>query len=168
MSLHKSNKVTQLDKTFFITLMLKAADSLLEIIGGILVLTISPKNINRVTTLLTEHELNKDPHDFISNHILKFGHDLTHAGKYFAGFYLLSHGIVKIIVIIAILKQKLWAYPAMIIVLSLFIIYQLYKISTKFSIGLTLLTIFDVFVIWLTYLEYRKHLTKFNISDSGK
>ncbi len=38
--------------------------------------------------------------------------------------------------------------------LALFIVYQCYLLALRFSIGLTLLTIFDVFVLWLTYHEY--------------
>jgi uncharacterized membrane protein len=148
---------SRLDRTFYISLLIKAADSLLEIIGGILILLISPSSINNWVKSLTENELSKDPHDFFANHLLKSTHEFTRSGQYFAAFYLLSHGLVKIVVIAALFKQKLWAYPAMIVVLGGFIVYQLYRLSYKFSISLVVLTIFDVFVIWLTWQEYKKH-----------
>lgn len=149
--------VSSLDKTFYVSLILKAIDSVLEIVGGIFVLVISPASINHFASILTQHELSKDPHDFIATHVLRVSHELTRSGKYFAAFYLLSHGLVKIVVIIALFKQKIWAYPAMIAVLSGFIVYQVYRISYKFSIGLVLLTVFDVFIIWLTWREYKNH-----------
>ena len=153
--------LTRLDETFYATLVLKAADSLLEVIGGILILAVSPASIGRLTRALTQNELSKEPHDFIANHILKIGQDFSHSSsRYFAAFYLLSHGLVKIFVIIALFKQKLWAYPTMIVVLGLFIIYQLYRLTFAFSIGLVLLTIFDLVVIWLTWLEYKRHRSK--------
>jgi len=44
----------------------------------------------------------------------------------------------------------------MIALLAVFIIYQLYRLSYRLTIGLTLLTAFDIFVLWLTVLEYRR------------
>lgn len=147
----------ELDRTFYVSLLLKAADSLLEIIGGMILLFITPAQVNSLTGLLTQHELSQDPRDFIANHILKAGNDFTTGGRWFAAFYLLSHGLVKIVVIIALFKQKLWAYPAMVAILGSFVIYQLYRLSYKFSIGIVLLTMFDVFIIWLTLKEYKRH-----------
>jgi uncharacterized membrane protein len=154
---------SDLDRTFYISLFIKAGFSLLEIIGGALFLIISPASINHVAASLTQSELSEDPNDFIAAHILKAGHDLSSSGRYFAAFYLLSHGLVKIFIIAAVFKQRLWAYPALIVVLSAFITYQLYRLSYKFSFGLIILTLFDIFIIWLTQKEYKKH--KKRLSD---
>jgi uncharacterized membrane protein len=147
-----------LDKTFYVSLILKAIDSALEVAGGIFLLVISPDSINRWARDLTESELSQDPHDFVANHILKVSHDFAHGGRWFAAVYLLSHGIVKLVVIAALFKQKLWAYPALLVVLGAFVVYQVYRLTYKFSIGLVLLTVFDLFVMWLTWREYQKHL----------
>jgi uncharacterized membrane protein len=157
---------TNLDRTFYTALILKAVDSALEIIGGTLLLVINPSTINHLASSLTQQELSEDPHDFIANRILKSSHDLaSSSGRYFAAFYLLSHGLVKIFLIIALFKQKLWAYPAFIVVIGLFIIYQLYRLSYKFSIGLVLLTLFDILVIWLTWREYQRHRARLKASS---
>jgi uncharacterized membrane protein len=42
----------------------------------------------------------------------------------------------------------------MMVLLAAFIADQLYRLTVRFTIGLTLLTIFDVFVVWLTWCEY--------------
>jgi uncharacterized membrane protein len=44
----------------------------------------------------------------------------------------------------------------MIVFLVVFIVYQVYRMTFAFSIGLLGLTIFDLVVVWLTYREYRK------------
>ncbi len=147
---------TNLDRAFYISLLIKAGDSLLEVIGGVLILAIAPSRINSLAASLTQYQLSKNPHDYIATHVLKISHDFVSSGRYFAAFYLLSHGLVKLLVIIALFKQKMWAYPAMIIVLSAFIVYQVYRMSYRFSIGLLLLTIFDSFIIVLTWHEYQK------------
>ena len=76
----------------------------------------------------------------------------------FGAVYLLAHGVVKVILVAALLKNQLWAYPWMIAFLGVFIGYQLYRLSFQPSVGLTALTIFDVVIAWLTYREYRKQL----------
>jgi uncharacterized membrane protein len=43
----------------------------------------------------------------------------------------------------------------MMALLAGFIAYQLYRLAVRFTIGLTLLTVFDVFVVWLTWREYQ-------------
>ena len=145
-----------LDQTFRISIVLKGIDGVLEIIGGLVVLWISPRVVNSVVAALTEHELSKDPRDSIVTHLLSAFHGLAHGGKDLAAFYLLSHGVTKVGLVVALLCNKLWAYPSMIALLILFIAYQLYRISYTHSLALILLTLFDVFVVWLTWKEYRK------------
>jgi uncharacterized membrane protein len=145
-----------LDKTFKVGLVLKGLDGILEVVGGILLLLVSPQAINQLVRVLTAHELSEDPHDLIANYLL---HTTAHLGRgttVFGAIYLLSHGIAKIVLVALVLRDKLWAYPWLIGLLLAFIGYQLYRITAvHFSIGLTLLTIFDAFLVWLTWREYR-------------
>jgi uncharacterized membrane protein len=149
---------TATDKAFRASLYLKGLDGLLEILGGILLLIISPEQINHLARWLTQGELSEDPHDFIANHILKTAHDLTGASLAFGAAYLLSHGIVKIVLVVEVLRDHLWAYIGLIGVTSLFVIYQVYRMAVNFSVGLFLLTLFDLLIIYLTQKEYRQHL----------
>ncbi len=66
------------------------------------------------------------------------------------------HGVVKIVLVSALLRDKIWAYPWMIAFLIVFIVYQIYRMTFAFSFGLLGLTVFDVVVVWLTYREYGK------------
>jgi uncharacterized membrane protein len=147
-----------LDQAFQIGIILKGLDGVLEVIGGLLLLVVSPATIDRILTSLTQHELSEDPHDFLARHLLKTAHGLTGSAVLFGAVYLLSHGAVKIILVAALLKNELWAYPWTIAFLGVFIVYQVYRLSVKPSVGLTLLTLFDALVAWLTYREYRKQL----------
>lgn len=149
---------TTTDKAFRISLYLKGLDGLLETLGGILLLLIKPEEINRFARWLTQGELSQDPHDFIANHILKTAHHLTGASLVFGAIYLLAHGIVKLVLVVEVLRDHLWAYIALIAVTAVFVVYQLYRMIDKFSIGLLLLTILDVIVIYLTQKEYRQQI----------
>ena len=76
----------------------------------------------------------------------------------FGAAYLLTHGLVKIVLVGALLRNKLWAYPWMIAVLVAFIGYQLYRIAVGPTAGMVALTIFDAVIVWLTRREYTRQL----------
>ena len=137
-------------------IILKGLDGLLEIIGGLLLLVIKPETINKTIAFLTQHELSQDPKDFIANYFLKIASHISPNSILFASIYLFSHGIVKIIIILSLLAKKLWAYPTAIIFFTFFIIYQLYRFAITHSLWLILLSIFDILIIILTWLEYKR------------
>jgi uncharacterized membrane protein len=146
---------TFIDKAFRVVIVIKALDGALEIVGAALLFLVDPATLARLAVALTQHELSQDPHDFIATHLLKAVTDLHGSAAVFGGLYLLVHGVVKVTLSLAALKRKLWAYPWMIGFLTVFIVYQCYRLVLAPTIGLGLLTTFDVFVVWLTYKEYR-------------
>jgi uncharacterized membrane protein len=151
---------TVTDKAFRISLYLKGVDGLLETAGGIFLLIIRPEQLSRFAAWLTHDELSQDPHDFIANHILKTAHHLTGASLAFGAAYLLAHGVVKLVLVIEVIRDHLWAYIGLIGVTVLFVIYQVYRMADKFSLGLLLLTLFDLLIIYLTQNEYRRQLDR--------
>ncbi|WP_284983020.1 DUF2127 domain-containing protein [Arthrobacter sp. efr-133-TYG-118] len=146
-----------LDRTFRVSLILKGLDGVLELIGGILLLVVTPQQIGDLVRFLTQHELAQDPHDFLANSLVHLSSNLSGSATLFGAIYLLLHGLVKIVLVWAVLKDKLWAYPWMIAFLLVFILYQGYRIAVAFSWGLVLLTAFDIFIVWITAREYRIH-----------
>src|SRR5262249_54720823 len=74
----------------------------------------------------------------------------------FAAIYLLSHGVIKVVLVASLFRELLWAYPAAIVVFTLFIAYQLYRYALEPSTSMIVLSILDVMVIVLTWLEYRR------------
>ena len=88
-----------LDKTFKIGLVLKGLDGILEVIGGILLLFLTPAAIQRIVRALTAHELSEDPHDLIARYLLHTTAHLHHGTTLFGAIYLLSHGVAKIVLV---------------------------------------------------------------------
>ena len=156
-----------LDRLFEIGIILKGLDGLLETIGGLLLLAVTPATINQLAAALTQHELSEDPHDFIASHLLGYAHGLTGSAVTFAAVYLLLHGITKIVLVAALLRNQIWAYPWMIAFLLIFIGYQLYRIAASPTLALSALTIFDAFIAWLTWREWRKQRTKSFVGTSS-
>ncbi len=143
------------EKLFRVTLIIKGLDGVLEVVGGILLLLVTPAQINSFVRLLTQHELSKDPEELIATYLVHAAGSVTISASLFGAAYLMLHGLVKIALVWAVLRNKLWAYPWMIAFLLFFIAFQVYQLLLEVSWGLVLLTAFDIVMVWLTYHEYR-------------
>ncbi|HUN96063.1 MAG TPA: DUF2127 domain-containing protein, partial [Bradyrhizobium sp.] len=91
-------------------------------------------------------------------HLHRAFEHLADGGGHFASWYLLSHGGVKLCLVLALLWNKLWAYPLMIVMLAAFIGYQMYRYTLTHSLVMIGLTVFDLIVIVLTVIEYRQQI----------
>jgi uncharacterized membrane protein len=161
------------DKTvhilFDISLIGKAVDGVLEVIGGVVLFFVNPDQINGMLRVLTQHELSKDPHDVLANLLLHSVQNLSTGTEVFAAFFLLWHGVVKVGLVWALFRRHLWAYPIAIVAFGLFLAYQVYRYSHTRSVWLLALSILDLFVIVLTWLEYKRLRTsqKFHKTPPG-
>ena len=145
------------ERFFLFGIAAKGFNGAAEIIGGIVLLLAGPRSLNGVALALTRNELTEDPNDFIATHLLHITERATQGSVLFAAIYLLIHGVVKLVLVVAILRGKIWAYPWMIGVLAVFVAYQGYQISIAPSTGLVALTVFDAIVAYLTWHEYKRH-----------
>jgi uncharacterized membrane protein len=155
---------TLLDKAYEIGIIIKGIDGVLELIGGALVLTVSPHTVTGITQFLTQDALQENPHNLIATHIAKLGHHLATGHNIFAAAFLLTHGLVKVVLVICLLLNKLWAYPWALGLLGLFLVYQIYLLVTSPSFGMAFLSILDVAIIWLIYREWQQQATKTALS----
>jgi uncharacterized membrane protein len=152
----------RIHQIFEISILLKGAHALIECIGGLVLAFVSTRAITSLVSTLTQDELVEDPNDFVATHLLSLAQNFTVSTQHFYAFYLLSHGVIKVFLVIGLLRNKLWAYPVSLVVLGFFIVYQLYRFSYTHGFGLIVLTVFDVIVMGLIWHEYRlarRHLT---------
>jgi uncharacterized membrane protein len=146
---------------------MKGVDGLLEVTGGVLLWFVKPRAMSGALRALSLHELSRDPHDFIGIHLLPVSERLAHSNPLFPSIFLLSHGLAKVGLAVALWLNELWAYPLAIGVFSAFGIYQIYRISHTHSITLVILTLFDAMVVWLTWEEYRVQKSKRGVIDGA-
>lgn len=147
---------TLLDKTYEIGLFIKGFDGAVELLGGLLLLLVPAHAVLRLTHALVDTELSSDPHSFVATHILHMGTELAKGHNAFAILFLLTHGAVKVALVVALLRQKLWAYPWALVALTAFLVYQVYLLVTKPTFGMAFLTVLDVIIIWLVQREWQK------------
>jgi uncharacterized membrane protein len=129
-------------RVFQISILLKGAHALLEIAGGIALGLFSTDTILRL--------------------LYRIGHDdwftrtfTGHEHEYYV-FYLLTHGAANLIIVVGLLREKLWSYPATFAVLSLFIAFQLHRFAYVRDPGLIILSLLDLIVMALAWNEYRQ------------
>jgi uncharacterized membrane protein len=146
----------RIHQVFEISVLLKGAHAVIECLGGLLLALIGNDWIRSHVASLTQYELVEDPRDMIANALLGFAQQFSVGSQHFYALYLLSHGIVKLLLVIGLLRGKLWAYLASLAALGLFMAYQLYRYSYAHSLGLIVLTVFDAAVMVLVWHEYRQ------------
>jgi len=145
----------RIHQIFEISVLLKGTHALVECIGGLVLAFVSTSAIASLVNALTQDELIEDPNDFVGTYLLALARNFTSGTEHYYAFYLLSHGVIKIFLVIGLLRNKPWAYPASLVVLGLFILYQAYRFSYTHGLGLIVLTVFDIFVMGLIWHEYR-------------
>jgi uncharacterized membrane protein len=141
---------------FWVGIIFKAIDGLLETAGGLLLLVVSSETLRHFAYVLVRPELAEDPHDWLANHLLIWVFHLSTDSKTFAIAYLLVHGIIKLVIVVAIWFSQLWAYWLAGIVFSLFVIYQVAYFFHTYSVMMLFLTAVDLVIIALLPPEHRR------------
>jgi uncharacterized membrane protein len=145
----------KLHLAFEISLVLKAVFAAAEILAGIGAYFVTRQLLFGVAERITRAELLEDPRDLIANYVFHSAQHFSVNTRNFTAAYLLSHGVVKLWLIVGLLRERLWYYPIATAVFGLFIVYQMYRYSQTHSFWLLLITVVDAVVISLTWHEYR-------------
>ena len=132
----------------------KGLISAAEIVGGILAFFVPVSVLTNIVIYFAQGELIEDPHDAIASFLSHSAQQFSLVGGTFIGLYLLSRGVIKLLLVWGLLKNQLWAYPSSLVVLGLFIIYQCYQIAVTQSVFIIALTIFDLIVMWFIWREW--------------
>ncbi len=144
-----------LHRFFEISLVLKAVFAGGEMLAALGAFLVTPRFLSRLIGGITQAELTEDPHDLVANYLVHWAQHLSVSTQHFMALYLLSHGVIKLWLIVGLLRERMWYYPVALIVFGVFIIYQFYRFSFTHSSWLLLITIVDIVVIGLTWHEYK-------------
>ena len=102
------------------------------------------------------HELVEDPSDvlfFAVSFIVNHQHLYI---TYFLAFYFIFWGFLDIFLSVNLLKDKLWAFPVSLYLITFFVIYEFFRYFHTHSIMLLVVIVIDIFVFWLIHKEYRR------------
>ena len=144
-----------LHRLFQVAVVVKGLDGVLEFIGGVLLLLVSPTALQRLVVVLTQHELAEEPDDWLVMTLRHAAETFSVETKHFASAYLIGHGILKVFLAASLLRERLWAFPLALSVLAIFVVYQLHRFGRTHSMILLALTVLDAVVMVLIWHEYR-------------
>ncbi|HUO56240.1 MAG TPA: DUF2127 domain-containing protein [Candidatus Paceibacterota bacterium] len=139
---------------FRIGVFLKGLDAIVEMFAGLVILFIGPITISNVIISASQDELAEQPHSFIALHALPIAHLLSLTPQKFLAAYLLARGLIKLFLVAALLLNRRWSYPSALIVLGIFLIYEVYLFILGHSFFLLALILFDTILLALIAHEY--------------
>ncbi|MBF9029636.1 DUF2127 domain-containing protein [Rhodobacterales bacterium HKCCE3408] len=101
-------------------------------------------------------ELAADPTDFLANHVMSLVRLVSSADLGFYTAYFLVHGLSHVAIAGALLAGAGWAYPAGIIALGAFVVYQVIEWWHVGGVTLIVLTLIDLAVIAMSWSEWQR------------
>lgn len=146
----------RLHRLFEVSLFAKGAFAAIELLSGIAIWIASADWVLQTVRWLTRYEIVEDPGDRVANWILGLAQGYSVSTQQFWALYLVAHGVVKLGIVAALAFRVLWAYPASILVLVGFILYQIERFAVTHAPFLIALSLFDLVVIWLVWHEYQR------------
>jgi uncharacterized membrane protein len=138
---------------FVVSLAFKAIGAAAQVGLGLMLLFSG--SVTDIVLRFAQGELIEDPNDFFASHISSIASHASPRVQLFGALYLLSHGAIKIFLVWALIKKKLWAYPAAIAIFSLFILYQLAYVTAGNWMFVAPFALFEIFLLGLIVHEYR-------------
>jgi uncharacterized membrane protein len=149
------------ERIYRIGIIIKGIDGFLEFVAGTAIL-ISPRLVHMMLSMLASElgQHNARPFQFIAEYIGRVDTQLLHSGLVFLTLFLIIHGAVKLGLVYCLLKRIEKAYPAALVILCAFLVYQVYVLITDPSILMAFFTVLDVVIIWLVWTEYQELKTK--------
>jgi uncharacterized membrane protein len=135
-------------------ILIKGIYSVIEVIVGTALLFVNADNVKTIATAIfgdeTDETLFRTVWDFTAHSFAA----LSNNSQFFLAITFLLHGIVKIILIIGLAKEKLWVFPLAGITFTFFGVYQIYQMTVAPSAILVALTIIDAIFVALIIHEY--------------
>ena len=142
---------------FRFTVWVKGIFGAFELLAGILVIALPHAVWVKAAAFAAHQAFDLHPNDPISHFIADQLAQFSVNSHVFATLYLIVHALTKLVLVWAVLKDKLWAYPWMIAFLGLFIVYQTYEFFVRSSLLMLGLTLFDILIVVLTWHEWHRH-----------
>ena len=139
---------------FEASLIIKGSFALGETLSGLGLLLTPHGLLLNLWAWLTHHQLTQDPNDAMAQWFHQLASSFPVHVQHFYAIYLLAHGLLKFLMVIMLARRILWAYPAAMVVLAGFVIYQSLEFFTQGSLVLLALACLDGFMILLVYREW--------------
>ncbi|MGY1729983.1 DUF2127 domain-containing protein [Geodermatophilus sp. SYSU D01045] len=146
---------TTTDRLLRAALFVKGLDGATELLAGLALLAAGPRALDGLTRGVVGHHLLGSPDGAPAGRVLA-GEAALGADRTFAVVYLTLHGLVKLGLVVALLREVRPAYPVAAAVLGVFGVYEVYLAVDRGSWGMWAAGGLDLLLTALVLREYRR------------
>ena len=144
-------------RLFLLTLGAKGVLGAAQLAIAAAILSGLSSEVPRLAHWLVAAELAEDPSDPFARSVIAAADALPGTDLTFYAIYFSLHGLLHAGVVAALIAGAVWAYPATLLVLAGFILYQAVEWFAAGGAMLLVLSAIDAVVIWLTIREWRSY-----------
>jgi uncharacterized membrane protein len=141
---------------FYLSVISKALISFAEIVAGTILMIIPFGWVEYTVALFTQQPLVVQHLSPIAHMLTELVQSLSIVNAVLLGLYFLARGSSKFILMIALLYEKIWAFPVSLALLTGFLYFQIEHLISAYSLIIVLITIYDLVVMYYIALEYKK------------
>ena len=145
-----------LHNSYLASVLFKLGLGLAQIAAAIGLATTSRNQLIDLVALLTASETSQDPTDPLALWLMRAAEALSLQTHAFYVIYFAGHGLLNIVIAVALLARLRWSYPVSMLVLGGFVIYQIDRYFLTGSPMMIVLSLFDLLIIALVWREYRQ------------
>jgi uncharacterized membrane protein len=145
----------RLHALFEATLLVKGVLASLELASGLGLWLIGNDKVARFVNWMTVHEVAEDPRDPLVRWSVNALQGFSVETQHFFAVYLCFHGLLKLTLVILLARRVRWAYPAGMVMLAGFIVWQMNQWLHHPDIFLVLISALDCLMIALIWREWR-------------
>jgi uncharacterized membrane protein len=147
---------TTTDRLLRAALVLKGLDGGVELLAGVALALVGPRELGELTRRVVAHHLLGSPRGALAERFTAGEAALGGSDRTFAVAYLTLHGLVKLGLVVALLRELRPAYPVAIGVLVVFVGYEAYRAARTGSSALWAAAALDLAITVLVVREYRR------------
>ncbi len=147
---------TTTDRLLRAVLFLKGLDGAVELLAGTALAVVGPRELGALARRVVEHHLLGSPRGALAERFAAGEAALSGGDRTFAVVYLTLHGLLKLGLVVALLRELRPAYPVAIAVLAVFVVYEVYRAVRTGSWALWAAAALDLVIAGLVVREYRR------------
>jgi uncharacterized membrane protein len=143
------------EQLFKAALLVKGVDGAAEVLAAVVLLLVPAATVQRLVADVLSRDLLGPPDGVLARHLVAGAAEFASGNRTFVVVYLGLHGVIKLALVAALLRRWLPAYPIAVVVLGVFVGYEVYRATRTGSILLPFLAVVDIAIIVVIVREYR-------------
>ena len=133
---------------------------LVRVVFGLALLKIVGMSFLDILNYLLDKEIVFNPLNFIYTFTVNWLEHNPMYVTYFLASYFIFWGTLDTVLSYNLLKDKHWAFPVSLVLIVVFVIYEIFRFTHTHSLMLLWIIIFDIFLFWLIKREYNRVKTE--------